>query len=93
MDEKKVRYRFIVKGLVQGVGYRYFVLKNAHILNINGYAKNLFDGSVEVVAEGNKDAVEQLHKLLEKGPSRASVSYCLYTELEFNGEFNDFFIY
>ncbi len=92
-DSDIICCRFVVRGLVQGVGYRYFVLRKAHILNINGYAKNQYDGSVEVVAEGKRYDVEQLHKFLEQGPSRANVGYCLYEEFEPKGQLDDFYIY
>ncbi len=54
--------RFIVRGRVQGVGYRYFARKSAESLGLTGFARNLADGSVEVVAEGEpKRAVGVVH--------------------------------
>jgi acylphosphatase len=67
-------YRYLVRGRVQGVGYRYFVLKQADALGLTGFARNLPGGEVEVVAEGPDDALAQLEGLLEKGPSFASVA-------------------
>ena len=66
--------RFIVRGRVQGVGYRYFVRRAAASLGITGYAKNLADGSVEVVAEGPDDRLADLEGRLREGPDFAQVS-------------------
>ena len=65
--------RFVVTGRVQGVGFRWFVVKQARALRLGGYARNLADGSVEVVADGDPAAVEQLGAALERGPAAASV--------------------
>jgi acylphosphatase len=65
--------RFIVIGRVQGVGYRYFVLRQAEQLGLAGFARNRPDGSVEVVAEGTEDALRDLQDRLQEGPSFAAV--------------------
>jgi acylphosphatase len=67
-------YRYVVRGRVQGVGYRYFVLRQASALGVSGFARNLPDGGVEVVAEGPDEALSDLEHLLREGPSFASVS-------------------
>lgn len=65
--------KFIVYGFVQGVGYRYYAYKSAEKYGIVGYAKNLYDGTVEIIAEGDLDKL-QLFKLdLLQGPSRSQV--------------------
>jgi acylphosphatase len=67
MAEQKVRMRAIVKGIVQGVGFRYFTVYQAQrIGGITGYVRNLRDGSVEVVAEGEREKLEQLLAQLRK---------------------------
>ena len=66
--------RFVVQGRVQGVGYRYFVLRHAEELGLTGYARNQPDGSVEVIAEGRDDALAKLAERLDEGPSFAHVS-------------------
>lgn len=66
-------HRFIVVGRVQGVGYRYFVLRQAEALGLSGFARNRSDGSVEVVAEGAEDALLDLEDRLRRGPSFADV--------------------
>jgi acylphosphatase len=67
-------YRYVVSGRVQGVGYRYFVLREAERLGLGGFARNLPDGSVEVVAEGSEEVLGQLESRLRAGPSFASVA-------------------
>lgn len=65
--------RILVKGQVQGVGYRYFVMNKAIEYKINGFVTNLPDGSVEIEAEGADHAMETFIDLCAKGPSRAVV--------------------
>ena len=64
---------FLVRGRVQGVGYRNFVERFARRLGLAGYVQNLPDGSVRVVAEGDADRLEELEKLLGRGPRFALV--------------------
>lgn len=66
--------RFFVSGRVQGVGYRFFVEREAARLGIYGYAENLDDGRVEVYAIGPADALAGLLIALRKGPTFAKVS-------------------
>jgi len=65
--------RGFVSGRVQGVGFRYFVRKNALALGLSGSATNLFDGRVEVIAAGQADALELLKQAVQKGPALSSV--------------------
>jgi acylphosphatase len=69
-----VRTRFLVSGMVQGVGFRWFVARHARSLGLNGYARNLADSRVEVVAEGPDEALSKLEQLLQSGPANARVS-------------------
>ncbi|HEX4713689.1 MAG TPA: acylphosphatase [Ktedonobacteraceae bacterium] len=62
-----------VRGRVQGVGFRYFVIDKALSLGLRGYARNTNDGSVEVVAQGPRPALENLLALLRRGPAAADV--------------------
>jgi acylphosphatase len=57
-----------VRGRVQGVGYRYFALREARRLGLSGWVANESDGSVHVVAEGRRDALEALLGRLNEGP-------------------------
>lgn len=65
---------FLVSGMVQGVGYRYFAQRTAEQLGISGYAKNLHDGRVEVFAMGTVEALATLEHFLSRGPKFAEVS-------------------
>jgi acylphosphatase len=67
-------YRYFVSGRVQGVGYRYFVLREAEALGIAGFARNLPDGRVEVIAEGEDEALRRFEALLREGPAFATVT-------------------
>lgn len=80
----------IVHGLVQGVSYRHFVLRNARMLNLAGYAKNLRDGSVEVAAEGEREQLEQLLLKLKIGPSEARVDKVDVKWTECSGKYSRF---
>jgi len=66
--------RYVVRGRVQGVGFRWFVAGQARRLGVRGFARNLEDGSVEVVAQGPADAVEELARALASGPALARVA-------------------
>jgi acylphosphatase len=87
-DEK--RAEIIANGLVQGVGFRYFIIKNAESLGLNGYSKNLFSGEVLTVVEGNKAKIEELFKRIKIGPSHASVNNCKIIWGESKNEFTHF---
>jgi acylphosphatase len=68
-----VSTRFLVSGMVQGVGFRWFVARHARALGLGGYARNLPDGRVEVVCGGAADALARLEDLLRAGPAHARV--------------------
>ena len=66
--------RFLVAGVVQGVGFRWFVARHARALGLTGYARNLPDGRVEVVAAGPEEAaLARLEERLRAGPAHARV--------------------
>ena len=65
--------RFLVSGMVQGVGFRWFVARHARSLGLTGYAENLPDGRVEVLVDGSDEALEALERLLRAGPASAQV--------------------
>jgi len=68
-----VTTRFQVFGMVQGVGFRWFVARHARSLGLHGYARNLPNGSVEVMVDGPEDAIPALERLLRTGPGNAQV--------------------
>jgi acylphosphatase len=65
--------RFLVRGRVQGVGFRWFVEREAHILGIAGWVRNNADGSVEILAQGTRDQLLALRSRLREGPRAARV--------------------
>jgi acylphosphatase len=87
MQENQVARRYYVSGMVQGVGYRYFVRQAAQRLGLAGYAKNLRDGRVEVYAIGPASVLASLRAELERGPSGASVASVAEEEIPIDSKF------
>jgi len=90
MEEKKIRAEILVSGLVQGVGYRYFVQRNALALGLTGYVKNLYTGEVFAVVEGKEYLVEELIEKMRTGPQRSDVRGIKVRREEYKGEFRTF---
>jgi len=67
------RLHVVVRGRVQGVGFRYFVQEAARTLDVAGWVRNAADGSVEVEAEGSEDDLARLRTALGEGPRGARV--------------------
>lgn len=65
--------RWLVRGTVQGVGFRWFVLRQARRLGLVGFVRNLPDGCVEVAAAGDAAGLARLARALWSGPAGASV--------------------
>ncbi|QWS33988.1 acylphosphatase [Curtobacterium aetherium] len=74
MGSTTTRKHAVVTGTVQGVGFRYWTARKADGLELAGYARNLFDGTVEVEAEGPAPAVDALVVMLRSGPPSATVT-------------------
>jgi acylphosphatase len=87
-DEK--RGEILADGLVQGVGFRYFIIKNAESLGLKGYTKNLYSGEVLTVVEGSRAKIEELFSRIKVGPSHASVRKCRINWGESKNEFTNF---
>lgn len=88
----KAAVRAVVSGRVQGVFYRMFVLREAQALGLCGRVRNRADGTVEVVAEGERSSLEQLVAKLHKGPPAAVVSQVVLEWEEYTHEYDDFAI-
>ena len=71
----RVARRFVVTGHVQGVGFRMFAADAARAEGLSGWVRNLGDGSVEILAEGERDAVGRFESRVRRGPSRARVEH------------------
>jgi acylphosphatase len=80
----------VVRGDVQGVGFRYFVADRARDAGLHGWVRNLPDGAVECVAEGPRREVEALLRVLERGPSSAEVQRVEADWTEPEGDLDEF---
>jgi acylphosphatase len=69
-----IRVHLIIRGLVQGVGFRWWTVQWAERLGLNGWARNKWDGSVETEVEGDRSAVEEYLKQMKVGPRGARVA-------------------
>ena len=84
------RAEIIVNGLVQGVGFRYFVARLAENLELKGYVKNLYSGEVLTVVEGERYRIEDLFNQLKVGPRYADVRNAAIKWEEYKNEFSRF---
>jgi acylphosphatase len=73
MTDRHERVEAVARGVVQGVGFRWYVVRQASRLRLTGWVANESDGSVHVVAEGPADALAELEAALRRGPSGAQV--------------------
>lgn len=74
--------RYVVRGRVQGVGFRWFVEREARALGIAGWVRNRADGTVEVLAMGSNEQLSKLHSSLRQGPRAARVDDVEVSEAE-----------
>lgn len=84
------RIHAIVKGKVQGVFYREFVRREAEAIGITGFVRNLKDGTVEIVAEGEEKQLKEFEKRFRKGPLMAFITDVEMKEEQHTGEFDGF---
>ncbi len=85
-----IQIKAIVKGRVQGVFYRAHTQKQADRLGVKGYVKNLPDGSVEAVFEGDPKSVSQMVKWCHQGPKASFVEHVLAKEADGLSNFETF---
>jgi acylphosphatase len=83
---------YLVKGRVQGVGYRYFALEAANRYGIHGYVRNLRTGDVEVHAEGSETALNHFKDALKQGPRLSRVGEIIEEDLPLTGSYTSFSI-
>ena len=86
----KTRAHVFVSGRVQGVFFRAETKYEADKRKVNGWVRNLPDGRVEAVFEGEKDSTDELIEFCRKGPPRARVENIKVTWEDYSGEFEDF---
>ena len=84
------RMHVIVSGRVQGVFFRAFTQETAQALKLTGWVRNLYDGSVEAVFEGEDTNIDAMLEWCKKGPSHAVVKHVDASEEPYTGEFRDF---
>ncbi len=82
--------RFIVRGDVQGVGFRYFAVRAAQKHELKGWVRNLPNGDVEAYAEGDGKDLESFHSDLLKGPMMSRVTDVAVNEEQPSGRHNSF---
>jgi len=80
----------IISGRVQGVGFRWHILRSAQRLGLSGTVRNLVDGRVEVEAEGEEEALAELLDLARKGPSFSRVTNVSVEEAPYTGRYENF---
>ena len=88
----KKRIHIRVYGIVQGVAFRYYTVATAKRLNLQGWVRNVPDGSVEILAEGEESELNELLQWAKRGPSSAVVEKVEYNWETYTGEFEDFYI-
>jgi acylphosphatase len=84
------RAEFTIRGVVHGVGFRYFIARNAQRLGLKGFTMNERGGSVYVVIEGEAAAINDLLVLVKAGPGHAVVDEVIVRRSEFKNEFKQF---
>jgi acylphosphatase len=89
-DKMRVARKFVIRGDVQGVGYRFFAQRAAARHQVIGYVRNCSDGTVEAVAEGSANDVEEFKKDLVTGPQWSEVEQVEEINLEPTGQFSSF---
>ena len=86
----KARAHIFVSGRVQGVFFRDHTQRWASSLNLTGWVRNIRDGRVEALVEGDKEKIEELISRLEEGPPLAQVDKVDVSWEDYKGEFKDF---
>jgi acylphosphatase len=81
-----VRRRILIDGRVQGVGFRYATVREGRRLGLRGFARNLADGRVEVIAEGPAEDVDRLTAWCHRGPPAAQVTSVEHSDIAAAGE-------
>lgn len=73
---------FLIRGRVQGVGFRWFVHREASELDLRGWVRNTEDGDVEIVASGSAEDLDELRRSLRKGPRGSRVDHVIEHHLD-----------
>jgi acylphosphatase len=91
MATAQIARRYVVSGIVQGVGFRYFTQDEAERLHLSGFVRNLRDGRVEVYAIGSPENLVRLRTVIERGPRGAMVQHVAEEFADINPKFAEEF--
>lgn len=86
----EIRAEILVNGLVQGVGFRFFVFSQCERLGLKGFTKNLYTGEVLTIVEGSRYLIEELYKILKVGSMHSQVKNHSITWGDIKNEFTRF---
>ena len=89
----RIGAHIVVEGLVQGVGFRYYVHRHATSLGLTGSARNRYDGSVEIEVEGERSVIEEFIKMAKVGPRSAQVTNLVIEWKDFQNRYSRFEIH
>jgi acylphosphatase len=90
MSDELVCAHLLISGLVQGVGYRWFVIRKANEYDLKGYVRNLYTDDVEVEVEGNKQLISEFIKELRIGPRSAHITDIKIQWGNYQGKYKNF---
>ena len=82
--------RVVVQGPVQGIFFRQFIKEHADNLKLTGFCRNLEDGTVEIIAEGEAEPIERLVGFAKSGPQHAQIRNVEVEEKKWSGDFKEF---
>lgn len=86
------RARIVVRGSVQGVGFRYYVMQKAQEMRLKGFVQNLPNGEVEAVVEGDKLFIDDIYRAMQRGPTKAKVNDHAIQWMDPKNDFRTFMI-
>ena len=89
-DTQQMRLHATISGRVQGVGFRHFTATGAQRLGLTGWVRNRFNGTVETIAEGEKEALDAFLRHIQKGPGPSNVDEVKVDWQSATGEFDNF---
>jgi acylphosphatase len=90
MGDELISAHLLISGMVQGVGYRWFVMRKANEYNLKGYVRNLYTDDVEVEVEGDKGSVSEFIKELRIGPRSAHITDIKIQWGNYQGKYKNF---
>ena len=90
MTDELVSAHLLISGMVQGVGFRWFVMRKANEYDLKGYVRNLYTDEVEVEVEGSKALIREFAKDLQIGPRSAQVTDVKIQWKDYQGKYRNF---